>query len=88
VLRKQWGWEVRGATFLLPIGMKHRRSTQSVKKTEHNGSRSITERIWARITRCSVLFKNILKDSIEIHKNFIYPNNKKFKNNFKNIQYY
>jgi hypothetical protein len=35
----------------------------------------------------SVLFKNTLKNSIEIHKNFIEPNSKKFKNNFKNIQY-
>jgi hypothetical protein len=34
-----------------------------------------------------VLFKNTLKDSIEIHKTFIDPNSEKFKNNFKNIQY-
>jgi hypothetical protein len=35
----------------------------------------------------SVLFKNTLKNSIEIHKNFIEPNSEKFKNNFENIQY-
>jgi hypothetical protein len=34
-----------------------------------------------------ILFKNILKNSIKIHKNFIDLNSEKFKNNFKNIQY-
>jgi hypothetical protein len=34
-----------------------------------------------------VLFKNILKNSIEIHNNFIDLNNEKYKNNLKNIQY-
>jgi hypothetical protein len=35
----------------------------------------------------SVLFKNTLKNYIQIHKNFIDQNSEKFKNNLKNIQY-